>query len=197
MMNSLLQQLSLAQSASAPKGFKSSANAASAADSSTMLSGLLGSNKKTMEKISELKKENQELKSLEKLRPQLLDLQQQLTNLQSKYSEQQSFYHQELEMLTDHNEQLSHGITGLKLELDEKVEEVRQNVIMIKQLTERNKYLESESRQLLIDLDDAKYEIEQVRIGSVDPVAMDELQKKIEQLEGPVLSSFPSLPPSS
>jgi hypothetical protein len=197
-MNSLLQQLSLLQSSapsSAGKGGGGSGGSnAPGADSSTLLSGLLGSNKKTMDKISELKKENLELKSLEKLRPQLLDLQQQLVTLQGKYSDQQQFYQQEVEMLTDDNQQLSHGITSLKHSLDEKMSELNQNIIMIQQLTERNKYLESESRQLLIDLDDAKYEIEQVRLGSVDPVAMDELQKKIEQLEGKQTSISLPLP---
>lgn len=153
-------------------------------NNSTLLSGFLGNNKKSNEKINELQLQIKELKSLEKLRPQLLELQQQLSNLQTKYNEQQSYYHNEMQLLTEHNEQLSNGIVIFKKELDEKILEISQNAIIIKQLNEKVKYLESESRQLLIDLDDAKYEIEQIRQTSADPQLIDELQKKIEQLEG-------------
>jgi ABC-type lipopolysaccharide export system ATPase subunit len=88
---------------------------------------------------------------------------------------------------------LSQSITTMKQDYEQKAEELKQQIIIIKQLTERNKYLESESRQLLIDLDEAKYEIEQIRFASVDPLAIDELQKKIEQLEGKTFRLLPHL----
>jgi chromosome segregation ATPase len=199
MINSLLQQLSLQQQSlqqPAAKGKKGSTSApidSNPTNDSSLLSGLLGSNKKTMEKIAQLKQENQELRSAEKLRPQLLDLQQQLVATQTKLSEQQSYYEAELEQLSEHNMALSQSITTMKQDYEQKVEELKQQIIIIKQLTERNKYLESESRQLLIDLDEAKYEIEQIRFASVDPLAIDELQKKIEQLEGKTFRLLPHL----
>lgn len=189
MMNSLLQQLSSssnpgASSSSTPNSTSTSQDLSSeSSSSSTLLSGLLGSNKKTLEKLSELKRENQELKSLEKLRPQLLDLQQQLLVLQEKYNENNNYYQHEIEILTEHNENITRNLTKLTKEYHEKEEELSQTIILIQQLTEKNKYLESESRQLLIDLDDAKYEIEQIRLNSLDPLLMNELQKKYEQLE--------------
>jgi hypothetical protein len=218
MINSLLQQLSLQQqtqhtntskgkkgssSSSQPSGGDGDPPPPSDPSSSSLLSGLMGSNKKTMETISQLKKENLELKSAQQLRPQLLDLQHQLATLQNQLTEQQRYYEGEMEQLVEHNEALSHGITMMKGDSEERGEELKQQIIMIKQLTERNKYLESESRQLLIDLDEARYEIEQIRLSSVDPLAMDELQKKIEQLEGKegtlslLNSALNSLPHSS
>lgn len=189
-MNLMLQQSNSKDpnlSTSTTPGSKDSKDINSQNNNSTILSGFLGNNKKSNEKINELQLQIKELKSLEKLRPQLLELQQQLTNLQTKYNEQQSYYHNEIQLLTEHNEQLSNGVVVFKKELDEKILEISQNAIIIKQLNEKVKYLESESRQLLIDLDDAKYEIEQIRQSSADPLLIDELQKKIEQLEGKII----------
>jgi chromosome segregation ATPase len=148
------------------------------------ISNLLGNNRKTTEKLAELKRQNEELRSLEKLRPQLLDLQQQLASSRSGAEEQKERYEEEIATLTDHNEQLSAATLAYKNSYEAAKADATEASAIVQQLTDRVKHLESEGRQLSIDLEEARYATEYIKEHSADPAVVKQQERRIQELEG-------------
>lgn len=148
-----------------------------------LISGLMGSSKKHTEQISVLKRKNAELKHLEQLRPQLLDLQQQLSDEKKKAVEKDERFSDEITTLTDHNQKLEDALLEYKKRSSGAEAELEQAKSLVQQLSEKAKHLESEGRQLALDLEDARQEVEHIRAEAVDPLVVQQLESKVEELE--------------
>jgi chromosome segregation ATPase len=143
----------------------------------------VGSNKKYTDEIAALKKKNAELKSAEQLRPQLLDLQQQLAVMKKESEEREEETSDEIATLSDHNQKLAAAVIEYKKSSDRDQQELEHARSLYQALTERAKHLESEGRQLEVDLAEAREELEAVRAAAVDPLVVQTLEAKVEEYD--------------
>ena len=148
-----------------------------------MISGLMGSNKQTLEKMAALKRQVAELKPLEKLRPQLMELQHKLEQAQLQAAEEIKGKNEEIHVLTEHNHQLTDALAGIKADLESvtaECETLKEDISIYQQ---RVLDLEETERRLNVDLEDARAEIEHLVETSADPEVIEELEQKLEELQ--------------
>lgn len=147
------------------------------------MGGLMGSNKKYTDQIAALKKKNAELQSAEQLRPQLLELQQKLAEMKKMAELKFEESSDEIATLSDHNQKLAAAVIEYKKSSERDQIELDHAKSLVQQLTERTKHLESEQRQLAMDLEEARFELESVRAAAVDPLVVQTLEAKVEEYD--------------
>ena len=147
-----------------------------------IMSGLLGSNKQTLQELASLKKQMVELKPLEKLRPQILALQQELAAADKSKKEMQGRLTEDNVLLTEHNEELLVDIERAKAAKEGLEKEIDVSKGLVIDLTDRVKELEGQGRQLQVDLKEARLEVEYVKSTSADPSVVGELEGKVKEL---------------
>jgi chromosome segregation ATPase len=150
----------------------------------SMISGLMGSNKQTLEELASLKRQNLELKNLEKLRPQLLELQQQISQLKQNHEIDIKKLYEENIVLTKDNENMVQSLSTLNNTLENKLTELNHLKSIISEYTEKNNSLEKQLSEIHNQILEYQTEIEYIRSISADPVVVDELTQKNEELAG-------------
>jgi chromosome segregation ATPase len=150
----------------------------------SMISGLMGSNKQTLEELASLKRQNLELKNLEKLRPQLLELQQQIIQLKQNHEIDIKKLYEENIVLTKDNENMVQSLSTLNNTLENKLTELNHLKSIISEYTEKNNSLEKQLSEIHNQILEYQTEIEYIRSISADPVVVDELTQKNEELAG-------------
>lgn len=148
-----------------------------------MISGLMGSNKQTLEKMAALKRQVAELKPLEKLRPQLMELQHKLDQAQLQAADEIKGKNEEIHTLAEHNHQLADALVGVKADLESVTAECEALKEEVSSNQQRISELEEIERRLNVDLEDARAEIEHLVETSADPEVIEELEQKLEELQ--------------
>eukprot|EP01041_Mallomonas_annulata_P005095 gene5095-10192_t len=151
-------------------------------------SGLAGfmnpSSHRLQEQVVDLSRKNAELKSLEKLRPQVMELQQKLFTSQEELKNIQSSLSTENQSLTEQNKQLSATLHSFRQTVDIATMESADAKASVKEYAQRLESLGKEQQSLILDLQASRKELDVMRSNAPDPKIVNELEAKIDELTG-------------
>lgn len=141
------------------------------------------SNPKVKEQITKLTEENNELKKLERLRPQLMELQQRITVLQREAEENDAKRSEAIETLSDENKELAEALRQSQQSLEAVAADRENSLRIANEWSNKAARAEREITKMSGEIEELKERISEMTMQAVDPLVVDGLQDKIVELE--------------
>lgn len=139
--------------------------------------------RKDKQVVAQLTFENDELKKLERLRPQLMELQQKLSNLQKDADDAEKLRNDEISILTEHNKELAAALKQAHKAAEKSISEKEDGLKLANEWSVKAERAEREVRKLSEELEEFKDRITDMTTQSIDPIVVDQLNDKIVELE--------------
>jgi exonuclease VII large subunit len=165
-----------------PTKAKAPANASTPKSALSAVTGVFSA-RKERHTVAQLTAENEELKKLERLRPQLMDLQQKLAAAQQEAEAAAQQREEDSSSLVEENRDLAAALQQAQ-KLGEKSSEERDaGLALASEWSARAETAEREVRRQSEELDDIKEQMADMVGQSIDPMVVDQLNDKIVELE--------------
>lgn len=133
--------------------------------------------------ISQLTSENEELKKLERLRPQLMELQQKLSDAQKSNEDAGKRHVEEMASVLDHNKELETALKQTQKLIEKSNSDKDDGLAMANEWSIKAERSEREVRRLNEEIDELKEQLTDMVAQSIDPMVVDQLNDKIVELE--------------
>lgn len=152
------------------------------------------SSSKTRESVSQLKAEIEELKKLERLRPQLMELQQRIVSMRNDAEENDKKWSEDCSNLREHNQELAAALKQCQKIAEKHNSEKDDALSLANEWSLKAEKAEREVRRLNDELDDFRERMAELSAKVVNPKDIENLNEKILELESkfwpPVFSTF-------
>ena len=152
--------------------------------SASVLNGFISTNKQLQENIAALTRQNQELKQLERLRPQLLELQSRISSLQDESFRVRSKAAEDIAALTDRNQELTLQLKTAGRALDSIGRELAEAKQFAEASTQRCEQLAERERQLMKEAEHLRRVAREAEERSVDPAKYEEVLNQLAEATG-------------
>lgn len=158
-------------------------------DSTSMAKGALSSvtgvfsARKEKQTIALLIAENEELKKLERLRPQLMELQQKLNTIQKEKQELEKAHSDESISILEHNKELAIALKESRKLAEKYNAEKDDGLALANEWSSKAEKADKEVRRLNEELEDIKDRMADIRAHCIDPEVINQFNDKIIELE--------------
>lgn len=139
--------------------------------------------RKEKQSIAQLTAENEELKKLERLRPQLMELQQKLATLQKEADDAAKQRESDSVSLIEENKELAIALKQAHKQAEKSNADKEDGLALANEWSSRAEKAEREVRRITEELDDVKEQMADMATQSIDPMVVDQLNDKIVELE--------------
>lgn len=139
--------------------------------------------RKEKQTVAQLTAENEELKKLERLRPQLMELQQKLSNLEKDAVDAEKRRAEDTAALEEHNKELAVALKNAQKVAEKSNSEKESGLALANEWSAKADKAEREVRRLNEELDELKDQLTDMTAQSIDPMVVDQLNDKIVELE--------------
>jgi t-SNARE complex subunit (syntaxin) len=148
------------------------------------LSGFLNTNQKLQDQISQLTRQNYELKQLERLRPQLMELQQRVAVMQEEHFKGRVKFVEETAALTESNQELQLQLKAANRSLEGIMVELADAKAYAENQSQRVKEFIILEQQLRSDLELERKNAQEVASKLIDPCKYHELENMLSEALG-------------
>lgn len=139
--------------------------------------------RKEKQSIAQLTAENEELKKLERLRPQLMELQQKVSNMEKEAEDNKKLREEESASILDHNKELATALKQAQKLAEKCTADKEDGLAMANEWSSKAEKAEREVRRLSEEIDDMREQMTDLSAQSIDPLVVDQLNEKIIELE--------------
>ena len=139
--------------------------------------------RKEKQTIAQLTAENEELKKLERLRPQLMELQQKVETLQKAATDAEKQHTEEYASILEDNNELATVLKQAQRNAEKSNTDKDDALALANEWSAKAEKAEREVRRLHEEVDDLKEQLAEAASQSIDPIVVDQLNEKIVDLE--------------
>mmetsp|Transcript_38389 Transcript_38389/g.39064 ORF Transcript_38389/g.39064 Transcript_38389/m.39064 type:complete len:290 (+) Transcript_38389:410-1279(+) len=148
------------------------------------LSGFMNSDRQLRDQITQLTRQNHELKQLERLRPQLMELQQRVATMQEENFKTRVKFAEDTALLTETNQELQLQLKACHRTIESLNNDLREIKSFADTLNAKVEEGSERERELQLQIEEREREMLEMTAKSVDPAKLAEIEGQLSEAVG-------------